>query len=286
MDDASSRFRRALLGFCLGDAYGAPRDFKPPCTVDDVPIAQNWTENADILACLMSCRGENIPRNLLSWAQRGFEDRGPAKGNLPKVARMCMSHDDWMTDPHAGAREIVGRGNIAIINLPVATSIYFAGAPRNIVENYVKMFVTHDSATNVAHFYSRVINHLLQTDRVNTANIFAASGLPAEDLTDYSQMCLIDLEVTNRPLHVVNSLKIICYCLRIVEYAQDHNTTPDIDRVLRWVAAAGGDASNNCAIAGSIVATVCPDIDISHLTDGEWMINLINRALNVEDARG
>lgn len=295
------QIRNCFIGFFIGDSFGSPYDLKQPRAAEKIKYKnsdemRDWTENGDIVACVLRNRDAPVTKTISECFANGVPEIGhdPTRG-YSSVAKLLLNESDWAANPIQTAEKLAEKGDVAIINLPVTTSLALLGAHRDSIEKYASLFVADKFAGVVTCFYNKAISAAFESDSIDCdelikliLNTFQNEGKCAQDVVDdaveYSGMKLSDLNLNKHPIHAKNSLKVICYALRIIEHAHANGVTPNLERVLQHVASGGGDVSSNCAIAASIIcAATYRDgiIDTSEMfkrvKNGQWIMKIILR---------
>lgn len=297
----TSQLQKCFLGFFLGDAFGAPYDLKTPKTMDKLKFCETdptaeWTENGDIAISILCNRGIKVVENIHNYIAGGIPDIERKAGGdlLSTSAKKVLTDDNWAATPVEVANAFAHKGEHALFNLPVTTSIAIFGADLGSVQSYCKLFVADNLPGIVACVYLQSIDILTkvrhqlgnvdcETIIRNTMKNVNASEKLTDDAVDYSRSKLTDLSLRKQPMHALNSLKVICYALRVVDYAQKNNSVPDLMKILRFIASMGGDVSSNCALASSLICAAKYHADIGikdhlkHLKHEQWLTDRVHK---------
>lgn len=289
--------RDCLRSFYLGDAYGANYDANAEKERGET---MQWTENGDIVAVVANAcitrADETIPSMLSRWAHMGLPQiEKPAKG-LSTVAQRIMTDPAWKMNPNAVAKKTVGDApqHIVNINLPVSTSIVLLLHDNRLIVEHA-LSLSHDPLTaSAAVFYIEVLRmlifgqgqHMTPEDIIGTIAPSVPVMLPNETLCEYSRANLAELDLGTRPHFVMTTIKVICYALRVVYYANQNGKIPDIVKILAHITSvANSDASTNCAVALSVIRAGCHNVrgfdDMwGKIEHKEWIDDVIVKLVN------
>jgi hypothetical protein len=205
------------------------------------------------------------------------------------VAKKILTDERWLADPHTVTAEMAAKGHLAVYNLPITTVLGIIGADVGSVAEYTRLFVADNIAATTACVYSMALGAIMQTNKLNANELITnivkslsqqclcESDL-AETMLEFSRKKLSDLELGKTPIHAINSLKIICYTLRIISHAHESHLRPDVMKTLEFITSAGGDASSNCAIAMSMLCAAT-------YASGDIIVEVETLMLQVKDNR-
>lgn len=283
------QLRNCLIGFYIGDSFASPYDLKPPRALDKITIKdkkREWTENGDVAASILQNRTQNIVKSIIDCYNNGIPGINHKAGRgFSTAAKKILDNPDWPANPREIAESLKEKGSLALFNLPITTSIGIIGAPVESVQTYASLFVADKIAGDVAVLFHKAI--AASFERIDDCESVIAASISDETMArtaiEFSRMKLADLQLNKQPLHPLTTMKVICYALRVVEYAHKHEATPDLMAVMRFICTAGGDTSSNCAIACAIICSavykdglidVVPFLD--NVANVDWIINIID----------
>lgn len=175
--------------------------------------------------------------------------------------------------------------------------------------------ITHSDPRVIYSFvwYAQLLAALIDGARPNNAFIMAANaleqldelmrpsgddgGAATTDTTDdnnLSQVCMSILEVVERSrseclanlqigevgrtAHVIKCLSAAAYTAQVLVYADEQGAKPSYHKTIDHIAAAGGDTTANCAVAGAILGVYIGEpegaVSMKHY---EWLVGEINK---------
>jgi ADP-ribosyl-[dinitrogen reductase] hydrolase len=160
------RYRGCLIGLAVGDALGAPVEFKRPGTFEPVKDMEGgghfglrpgqWTDNTSMALCLaeslIECRDFN-PVDQLERYVRWYEDghlssTGDCFG-MGGTVRQSLKRFMETHEPYCGSTDPQTAGNGSIMRL-APVPMYYAGNPQETMERSAESSrTTHGAATAV-----------------------------------------------------------------------------------------------------------------------------------------
>lgn len=292
-EPAIDRIAGAIFGHAIGDAFGLPHEHTPgrqkwPDSTSWFGFpANDWSEKTDHLVLAIRAMSKVKPATprtcaheladeLTAWAQQGmpeFDDKKciGAGGYVGAV----MADPNFLTTP-ADAADAVWKksGGLACTNSALCRSVPAAALPRVEVIDVARVLTrtTHADprAISACVIHALILHDLIfsaPTDPVNYDAILAAAcrdatdGLPDECIKAVSAAVklgytgsMADLDLNgDRSEDALKCLSAGMYALHALKIADAAGTTLSFCKVIERVAAEGGSASANCALAGSIL---------------------------------
>ena len=145
------RYRGCLLGLAIGDALGAPLEFKRPGTFP--PLREmigggvwrvrpgEWTDDTSMALCLatslVKCSGFNAEDQMnryLRWLNRGYlTPRSEPPPDVGRTTRTTLRKFEETGDPWAGSTDPRTAGNGSLMRL-APVPMFFARRPSEAIE--------------------------------------------------------------------------------------------------------------------------------------------------------
>jgi ADP-ribosylglycohydrolase len=143
------RYRGSLLGLGIGDALGAPLEFKTPGTFEPIdamigggPHAVEpgeWTDDTSMALCLaeslIECGGFD-PRDQMEryvrWWREGYNSSKGYCFDIGNTIRGALSRFEATGEPFSGSTDAHSAGNGSIMRL-APVPLYFAGDPAEAI---------------------------------------------------------------------------------------------------------------------------------------------------------
>jgi ADP-ribosylglycohydrolase len=174
--DLQQRYRGALMGLAVGDAFGTTLEFKPPGTFEPITdmvgggpfelAAGEWTDDTSMALCLatslIECKGFNpndqMKRYVRWWKDGYLSVTGSCfdVGSTVVSALTRFSHDG---NAYAGATNPDTAGNGSLMRL-APVPLFFAAEPKLAIEQAAESSrTTHgaESAVDACRYFSGLI---------------------------------------------------------------------------------------------------------------------------------
>lgn len=262
-----------LFGQMLGDAIGAQSEFLTgPCPIvfDDLKTTDETDQMLIVLRSIITHRSINlldIAQSLTNWASELLPTFLSKPDNITK---MIVTMPDYTTDPFAIADQAFARSNGKI-----NTSQCLARSPIigciaddvNIVTSVTRLTHSDPKCHQAAATIATIIKLLLSTLHVDLPTI--------PDIIYSLDLDLIQLDDLSRMSTVSKCLNCAVWIVLMINKSISDNTPLSFKKTIAYIASKGGDADNNCAVAGAILG--------AHLGYSKLPKNIINTLLPQRD---
>lgn len=278
----------SLVGFALGDAAGMAlkegHDYPHSAPIKGYPVA-DWSARTDQLILTIrsilkqlstdaDATGEvakDLADRLFNWMTNGLKECGDNVGHgVSSSVSLVLKKNGFLNDPDAAAREICEQSNGNFTsNDGFLRACWVLPLTAELSATYasVACSVTHTDTKCVSSSYivSQILHGILFTN--NTAPVIMKSSIDsvraAMNLDEYLSHVLsiafkgdldaMRLDDVGKTSHVYKTLSAVVYGLYIIDVAESHDAYPNYKKVIKKIAAAGGDVEANCAVVGCLL---------------------------------
>jgi ADP-ribosylglycohydrolase len=141
--EIEDRFYGALLGLAVGDALGAPVEFKPPGSFEPVTDFASggphnlktgeWTDDTSLALCsaesLINCQGfdaQHQMQNFLKWYQEGYLSVNGTCFDIGNTTREALEDYEKTGNPYSGPSHEMSAGNGSLMRIAPIALFYFS----------------------------------------------------------------------------------------------------------------------------------------------------------------
>lgn len=271
-----------IFGLALGDAIGSINEHKPPQTIS-IPDTQKDSETDNeltttdeteqlIIFMRSMCANQRInpadlTHRLIDWASSDFTTT--QRPSPDKITEMLLKSSAYLDAPWQAAQNLWKQSNGKFASSHALSRVAALGVllPDIKVRENVTIGVTQlthaDSRCSVAAcYYVNMIQKYYNIRKNETPDDKTLideipDNLP-DDIREIITVGRTQL-VQEFGLHLRNT-SFIYYAIlalewvaKVIDYSRQHKQEPSFTKVIKTLAECGGDADNNCAVAGSLL---------------------------------
>lgn len=258
------RFVGLIFGLALGDAIGAINEHQPPQSIDiplDVELATTDETEQMLIFMQSMCANQRInpadlTHRLIDWANSDVSADRPAPD---KITEMLLKSPAYLVAPWTAATNLWKQSNGKFASSHALSRVAILGVllPDTPIRENVTIGITQlthaDSRCSVAACYYVNMLHRYAVRDFSPSDVNLPSDLM--EIINNSQVTPItEFELHKRNTSFVYlAIAVLEWTSKVIDFSRNANTMPSFMKVIKTVAECGGDADNNCAVAGSLL---------------------------------